>query len=203
MDYNSLLARVVDTLGSQITTAQAANLVELVEARFNRIIDHPMREATTTYTNPTGDIVLPTDCWRLRDMWLVGTPDTTLEQLSPDAARTLYGRAVGNPLCYAISGRNIDLFPTPTSTFVGTIKARYQQTIPALGPSNLTNWLIESHPDIYYYALLLQAEAYIVNDERLAIWKGALDEALGELEAVARRQRYGVSPLVRRPYHAA
>lgn len=201
MDYNSLLARVVDTLGAQITTAQAANLVELVEARFNRIIDHPLRE-TEAFVTPTGDITLPSDCWTVRDMWTVGTSgaaDASLEQLSPQVARELYGNRTGDPQAFVIIGNRIDFWPTPSATSTTQVRIRYQQTIPALSSSNLSNWLIAQHPDIYYYSLLLQSEAYIVNDERLGVWKAALDEALAELTALGARQRYGVAPLSARP----
>lgn len=199
MDYTGLIAQVVDTLGGQITTAQAAALLPFVEARFNRTINSPQREVTA-YTVPTGDIQIPTDCWQLRDVWLDGSPPVTLEQTAPDEARRLYGNATGSPQAYVVSGSTIDLWPTPTSTSTDTVYIRYQQTIPALSATQTTNWLLASHPDIYYYSLLLQAEAYIVNDERLSVWKAALDEALAELAKLSGKQRYGASPLIRRAY---
>jgi hypothetical protein len=202
MDYNDLLAQVVDTLGSQVTTAQAAALLPFVEARFNRTINSPKREVTV-YAVPTSDVSLPTDCWQLRDVWLDGSPPVTLEQMAPDEARRLYGLRSGNPVAYVMSGTTLDLFPTPAATATGTVFLRYQQTIPALGDAQASNWLLAAHPDIYYYGLLLQCEAYIVNDERLGLWKSALDEALGELDRLNAKQRYGASPLYRKPYVAA
>jgi len=197
LTYTTLLAQVVDTLGSQVTTAQAAALLPMVEARFNRTINSPQREVTSSST-PTADITLPADCWQVRDVWLVGSPDVTLEQMSPDEARFHYGTATGSPVAYVISGTTLDLFPTPTAISTDVVKIRYQQTIPALSEATATNWLLTQHPDIYLYSLLLQAEAWIVNDERLGIWKTALDEALAELTNLSNRQRYGASPLVRK-----
>jgi hypothetical protein len=201
LTYTTLMAQVVDTLGSQVTTAQVDAMLPLVEARFNRIIESPQREIES-YANPTSDVALPDDCWRLRDMWLVGSPDQTLVQLSPATARTLYGLETGSPQAYVITGTNIDFWPTPGDDSTDTIKIRYEQSIPALSATQTTNWLLTQHPDIYYYALLLQCEAFIVNDERLTLWKSALDEALAELRELSGRQRYGAAPLAPRPFRA-
>ena len=63
-----------------------------------------------------------------------------------------------------------------------------------LSDTNPSNWLLERRADIYVYAALLQAEAHIVNDERLSLWKAALDEALADLNADGNRQRIAAAP---------
>ena len=201
LTYTTLLAQVVDTLGQQVTTAQAAALLPMVEARFNRTIDSPQRELTASVT-PTSSAVLPSDCWQVRDVWLVGDPDVTLPICAPDAARVLYGNETGSPQAYVISGTSIAFWPEPGASSDDVVKIRYQQTIPALSDSQATNWLLTAHPDIYYYSLLLQCEAYIVNDERLGIWKAALDESLAELRVLSSRQQYGAAPLAPRVMRA-
>ena len=131
------------------------------------------------------------------------TADVSLRQMTPDAARTLYGLSTGKYVAYSIQGAAIKLWPEPEATSTDTIIIRYQQTIPALSASELTNWLIDSYPDVYYYGLLVQSEAYIVNDERVGMWKAAFDESLSELGLDAKRRRYGASPLVAYPYSYA
>lgn len=203
MDFNSLIAQVVDTLGSQITTAQATALLPFVEARLNRIIDHPSRELEAYATPVSAATTLPTDCWRVRDVARDDTADVSLRQMTPDAARTLYGLDNGQYVAYSIQGSSIKLWPIPTASSTDRVIIRYQQTIPALSSSATTNWLINSYPDIYYYGLLVQSEAYITNDERVGMWKTAFDEALSELALDAKRRRYGASPLVAYPYSYA
>lgn len=200
MDYTELLNQVVDTLDGVVTTTQVAAMLPIVEARFNRIIESPDREATA-YQTVTDDVTLPTDCWELTDVWLDGTPPKTLHRVSGDTARTQYGTATGSPVAYVLTGSEIDLFPTPEATSTDVVYIRYRTIIPALTGTNTTNWLGDSHPDIYYYSLLLQCEAFIANDERLGIWKAALDEALGELNASSARRQFGTAPLV--PYLSA
>lgn len=202
MNYTSLLAQVVDTLGSQVTTAQVDAMLPFVESRFNRIIDSPERE-TEAYITPTADIQLPADCWKLRDIWVMGTASssvaTSLVQVSPEQARALYAYQSNGMEAFSLTGRTIDFWPDPGATNTTQVRIRYQKTIPALTSSNTTNWLLTYHPDIYYYALLLQCEAYIVNDQRLPIWKSALDEAIGELSALSAKQRYAQAPVAPRP----
>lgn len=203
MLYADLLTAVATTLGSQVTEAQVASLLPIVEARFNRTLNAPAREATA-YKTAEATSALPPDCWQVRDVCLTGSRgDVGLEQSSLDSAREIYGTEPGAPAAYVVTGLNIVLFPTPPDDITDTIKIRYQKAIPALSTTQTSNWLLASHPDIYYYSLLLQCEAFIANDERLPIWKAALDEALAELNALLNSQRYGPSPLVRRALKVA
>ena len=64
--------------------------------------------------------------------------------------------------------------------------------------SNTTNWLLAAHPDAYLYGTLLQAEGYLVNDERLPVWKLALEEALREIDSAGKRKQNGAAPLAPR-----
>ena len=52
----------------------------------------------------------------------------------------------------------------------------YYAKIPALSGSNASNWLLARSPDVYLYGSLVAAEAFLMNDERLGVWKGATDE---------------------------
>lgn len=198
MLYADLLTAVSKTLGGQISTTDVDSMLSVVEARFNRRINAPEREITATKT-VSNYSTLPADCWQVRDVYLGGTSDVTLEQMSPDSARRIYGgTTTGIPKAYAITGTTMILFPTPGVSDTYSINIRYQKTIPALTSINTSNWLLASHPDVYYYSLLLQAEAFIANDARLPIWKQALDEAIEEMNALSVAKRYGPSPLVRR-----
>ena len=37
-------------------------------------------------------------------------------------------------------------------------------------PDSATNWLITNAPDIYLYGTMLEAEPFIMNDERVQLW---------------------------------
>jgi hypothetical protein len=105
-----------------------------------------------------------------------------------------YTGTAGIPTAYHIQGRSLVLAPPPASA--SNLTLTYWQRIPALGSTMPTNWLLEQHPDVYLYGSLIQAEAYIANDERIGLWKSAHDEALGDLIQHGHRQQYGAGPLV-------
>jgi hypothetical protein len=65
------------------------------------------------------------------------------------------------------------------------------------------NWLLTRHSDIYLWATLLTAEAFLVNDERLGVWKAALDEAIDELVQAGNRKRFVGRMRLRSPVHGS
>jgi hypothetical protein len=64
-----------------------------------------------------------------------------------------------------------------------------------LSDSNTTNWLLDDHPDLYLFGSLARAEAYLKDDERVAFWKSAEDEALSEVIREANQKRMPAGPL--------
>jgi hypothetical protein len=164
--------------------------IALAEARFNRTIWVPQCENSTTLTVSAETASLPADFRAARALYVVGTPNAPLEQVSPSRLRELYPSNVHDtPRAYAIIDDTLTFGPSPSSAV--SVVLDYYQNIPALA-SNSTNWLLTAYPDLYLYATLVQAEAFGWNDERIGLWKVALDEALSELkEAGAKRRHNG------------
>lgn len=52
-----------------------------------------------------------------------------------------------------------------------------------------TNWLSSNHEEAYLYASLAQAEPFIKNDARVALWKSLLTEAITDINAEDRARR--------------
>lgn len=57
------------------------------------------------------------------------------------------------------------------------LRRRFRGITPIATPPN-TNWLFEAHPDAYLYATLVEAEPYLGNDARVALWREAYDTAI-------------------------
>lgn len=75
----------------------------------------------------------------------------------------------------------------------------YYQRIPALSDVVTTNWLLESNPDLYLYAALAAAEAWLKNDPRLPVWQQAVTAFLDALEDLDTEAKYDGQDLVVRP----
>ena len=190
--WTELKASMAEWLNRTDLTAKIPELIAFAERRFNRVLIVPEREATATASIAAETITLPADFWALRGVYLATNPRTQLQPVTLAALRDGYSY-VGQPLVYAISGTNFVFGPRPDTTYSAVIS--YYATIPALGTGQATNWLLTAHPDIYLYGALIQAEAFIVNDDRIGLWKAALDEAMAELMAAGNRKRYFAQPM--------
>jgi len=192
--YAELQTAAGNWLNRSDLTSRLPEFVALAESRFNRILNTPEMEAVATLSTTGESVALPADFWEARGAYLDSDPRVVIEEVSLAYLRDRYSaQTTGQPQVYAVSGANLVLGPAPDTTY--SLKLTYKQTIPALSDSNTTNWLLTRHPDIYLYGTLLQAEAYGWNDERLGLWKAALDEAIAELQKAGQRKRYGAAPI--------
>ena len=121
-----------------------------------------------------------------------------LEQVSLDYAddvkKTL--SSSGEPLYFAITGQNIELIPTPDSAY--TLEIIYYTKITALSSSNTSNWLLEDHNDAYLFGTLVQAEPWLMNDERIGVWGALLSKSLEEIRTADDRAEASTGPLIMR-----
>lgn len=192
--YSGLVAAIERWLNRSDLGDVIPDFITLLEDRLNRILRVPEMEAVETFsTTATHDF--PTDFLELISLYLDTDPRAYLEPVSVDKLRTDYNcQTTGQPQAFALTNGTITFGPAPDSTYSAILT--YYKKIPALGPSNETNWLITSHPSIYLYGALTMAEAFIWDDERIGLWKSAWDEALGELTNLhGARKRYGSAPL--------
>ena len=174
------------------------DFITMVEERLNRILRVPEMEETVTLTTDAERIDLPTDFRQARSLYLDTDPRQELECVSLGTLRTKYAcQTTGKPECYAMSGSEIVLGPAPDDEY--DLILTYYQEIPPLAVGSETNWLITKHPSIYLRGVLLEAEFYGWNDERLGLIKAAQDEAISELQEQGKRKQYGASPLRLRP----
>lgn len=72
------------------------------------------------------------------------------------------------------------IVPTPVATTPWEIT--YYQLPPLLGDTNQSNWLTDYAPNALLYQSLLQATPFLKNDERIPVWQGLYDEAIGALD---------------------
>jgi hypothetical protein len=93
---------------------------------------------------------------------------------------------------YSIAGNRLWLL---TNLDGSKFTLHYFADIEPLSDSNTSNWLLEDAPDIYLYASLLEAEPFIKNDERIAVWSQALETAIKDLHDNDRNGQYSGSTL--------
>src|SRR4249919_3279645 len=192
--YSGLVTSAGDWLGRADLVAQIPLFIQLVEERLSRILRVPEMEEEATLSTTGERIDLPTDFRQARALYLNTDPRQELEAVSLGTLRSKYAcQTTGKPEVYAISGGEIVFGPAPDDTYDALLT--YYQDIPALSTDLETNWLISKHPSLYLLGVLLEAEFFGWNDDRLPLIKSAWDEAIDELMEQGKRKQYGAAPL--------
>jgi hypothetical protein len=186
--YSDLQASVGRWLKRNNLSDAAPDFIALAEARLNRRIK--VRQMRTFYsvTPSTNWVTLPGD---YNEAIRITYGDKRLDFVS-EAAADACMEDVDGMNKYTIAGNKIWLL---TNLDGSKLMLHYLQNIEPLSDSNTSNWLLEDAPDIYLYASLLEAEPFIKNDERIAVWAQALETAIKDLHDNDRDGQYSGSSL--------
>lgn len=179
-NYTTLQAALADWLNRTDLTATIPDFVALTESELNRRLRHWRMLETATATASSQYTSLPSDWLEGVRVSVATTPERELEYVTPREMadlRSVY-TAGGVPKFYTIAGSEIEVIPSPDSSY--TLNLMYYEQIPDLA-SNSTNWVLTNHPDIYLYGPLLQAAPYLHNDERVVLWQSRFEKAMEEL----------------------
>ena len=197
-NYSELQTAVGSWLNRSDLSSNIPDFITLAEASFNRVLRTRNQITRATSSVNAQYVALPTDLIELFNIQINTNPIKRLEQVSLDKADDLRSAnsSSGTPAYFAITGNNIELIPTPNDT--KTIEIIYYAKITALSSSNTTNWLLDNYPDIYLYGTLVQAEPFLMNDERLGTWGTLLSKAQEELRVSDERSQTEGGTLVMR-----
>ena len=196
--YSELQTAVGSWLNRSDLSTNIPDFITLAEASFNRVLRTRNQITRANSSVNAQYVALPTDLLELFNIQVNTDPIKRLEQVSLDKADDLRSSlsSSGTPSYFAITGSNIELIPTPDDT--KTIEIIYYAKITALTSTNTTNWLLDNYPDIYLYGTLVQAEPFLMNDERLGTWGTLLSKAQEELRVSDERSQTEGGTLVMR-----
>ena len=183
--YSDIQNAISTWLNRQDLDAKIPDFITLCEADLQRNVIHEMgmsnRDVMTSYN---GYITLPDDFNGV--ISFKGTQRikfVTLNQFD-----SYDNPSAGDPSEYTLSGGRAYLGPNPPvdgSQFTLTYKVKID--LLRFGP----NWILENHPDAYLYGSLIHAEPYIVEDERVPLWKSYYDKIIRDIELDGIRQAGG------------
>jgi hypothetical protein len=179
-NYTELQASVADFLNRSDLTSVIPDFITMAEADFNRTLR--VRDMVKRSRAPITSqyVKLPPDFMGMKNIDLLTDPVTplTYKNLSElDAHRRR--DSTGKPLYYAIVQDNIEFAPVPDGDY--TIEVVYYGKIEALSSENLTNWLLDNHPDAYLYGTLMHSAPYLQADERVGLWAGKYQQIIGQI----------------------
>lgn len=184
-DYSSLQTSVASWLHRSDLTAQIPDFIALAEAKLSADLAARAMEARTTLAVTAGNayLTLPADMLEMHRLSVQGDPVRVLSYRSPDELQQDYPFSMsGKPAVFAVLGNEMQLAPVPDADY--TLELTYKQRIPALSPSNSTNWLLSAWPNAYLYGALCAAQPYLVNDERLPTFQALYREAVDGINGI-------------------
>ena len=136
--------------------------------------------ATLTFTSSFAP--LPSDFLEVQTLW-----DATNRYPLSGANSTQLLQGTSDIYSFAISGSNCFI-----DGLTGTRLLDYYAAIPTLTTSVTTsNWLLQAAPNLYLYAVCLEAAKWLKNPDLVAASKKLLDQEILEQNRTNARARYG------------
>ena len=198
--FTELKDAIADWLDRSDLTARIPDFIALAEARINREIRIRPMEVRSTMETTSGQqyFNLPGGYIQMRNIQLNTNPTTPLEYITPEMLDRLYGSSTtGKPRAYTLIGDEIQLAPIPDSAY--TLEMAFYEKFTALGDGTsgtvTNNWLTTNAPDILLYGALMEAEPFIKNDERVAVWLNGYGNAIDKLQKADQRDRHSGSAM--------
>jgi len=192
--YTEIQASIASWTNRSDLTSEIVDAVAMVEAEVSRKVRHAeMLVTDAAFAVASKTEAVPTGMLEVKRITLAGSPVKNLIFISPEEMaekRATYSTA-GKPIWFTVVGGSFEFLPTPGDSY--TADLLYYKRITGLATTS-PNWLLTNHPDVYIYGSLLKLEAFMVNDERIPVWKTLYDQALAELNIEGQRMQATATP---------
>jgi hypothetical protein len=193
-NYSDLKTTVANYLGRSDLTTQIPDFITLAEIRLQRLLRVRQMISTFTASTSTSTVTIPSDFLEARDVYLDTSPRRALNYLTPSSfSRDARTHENGLPVFYTSNATQFLLAPNPDSAY--TFVMNYYAKPPALSDSNTTNVFMTVCPDAMLYASLLEAEPYLMNDARLAVWSRLFESSVETLNTSDEQSQFSGVPL--------
>lgn len=184
--YDELKSTIADFLNRDDLTSVIDTFIDLTEADINRKVRHWRMENRASASVSTRYNALPADFLEPIRLHMEGdhVPLENVSSYKMQELRQAANDVASGPRYYAITQGEIELFPTPNSSL--DLEMYYYARVPALGPTQATNVILDYHPDIYLYGSLTHSAPYLAEDARTTLWAelyaNAVESAIKESE---------------------
>ncbi len=194
--YSELQTAVANWLDRSDLTERIKEFIDLAEARINRNLRIRAMEtvATGTLTAGTREYNLPTGYIQAKEFHLTTDPLTPLSYVTPELMTRIWAGSTQNkPRTFTFIGDKFRLGPNPDAAY--TYSMLYFKSFDELTDAAPSNWVIVNAPDLLLYACLLEAEPFLMNDERIPIWAAGYKQALDDIQLQDDKDRHSGSEL--------
>lgn len=181
--YSTLKTAIADWLARGDLTGFIDNFIQNWEEDFLREPQNFGRwmEADLSVVIASSVAAVPADYLGLKYAYVNGSPSSRLDRMSLNQTLGTYPRGgrTDIPRWITRGGSNFLFGPEPNSGY--TIKGWYWAKpvlIRSYAADAVGHWLMINAPDLAIYGSLLQAEPFLMNDKRVALWQTMYDRQL-------------------------
>lgn len=189
VDRQTLEAAVAETLDRDDLVSTIPAWIRLAESTLNRMLDDQEMHACVTADTDKLRTKLPDDWVQTDRIEVISvSPTVPLRYCEPHAlAHYRANAAAGTPEWYTYIGRFIEFDRTPDDIL--TVRIDYKRKLALGDEAGATNWLLDSHPDAYFYGTLVHSAPYLKNDQRIQVWSSAATAVVEQINARHERAR--------------
>ena len=195
--YATLQTAVANWLDRSDLSDRIPEFITLAEARFNRILRiRDMETVSTALSTVSGtrEYSLPTGFVQMKEFHLTTDPITPLSYITPEMmSRMQAGSSKAKPKVFTMIADNVRLGPNPDAVY--TTSMLYYKKTTALTASATTNDMLTNNPDVYLYGALLEAEPFLMNDQRVQLWSIAFKQAIEDIQFQDNKDRHSGSEM--------
>jgi hypothetical protein len=196
--YSELVSAVNDWTHRADIATRVPDFITQAEDDINRRlrVREMEAEADIAIVGGTRTAALPSDFGELRRFYLNSNPITFLNHMSPnDYWRRYTSTNTGKPSVFTIEGSNLVFGPIPDGDYTG--KLQYYRKLPAIATS--AHGVFTANPFLYLYGALAEAERFMKNDKRTAVWEDKVTKIIMDL--YAQTSRVAGSMVIRDDYN--
>lgn len=175
--FSALKASIADWLNRADLTSQIPDFITMAESRFNRELRCDEMDESETLTITSGSATVPTGLLSVRSIKLTSDPYGKLKYITPSQIEDADPEDTGAPGFYTRVGSSFITWP-PSSAGA---RIRYRKALTPLSDAAPSNWLLESHPDLYLAAPLALAYGLIKDENRMQFWEAATSAMIAQI----------------------
>lgn len=199
MNFVQIQNRIADYLNRTDLSSYIPDWINQAMRNVENDMNLPyMKKTSTALTTVAGTATysLPSLLKRIRSFYLtVNDGKNFLYPLNDDEEETFTSDPTPSntiPTRYSISAtdgddiKTVTLFGTPDDAYASRL--RYWGFSTSLSGDTDTNWLTKQKPEILIYGACLEAEPFLMKDERINTWNAFYKKAFEELNAMANNE---------------
>lgn len=185
--YAELATAVADWMRRTDLTSYVNDIILMGDRRISREVKAKQMEQRVSTTPTTKYVSLPSDFLHMRAVRVQGDTKGWRDYITPDQYFQRYASSEESAdKTYTIFGDEL-IFP---KTPAGDVELWYYKQLPIL--SGTSNTLFTANPDLYLFASLSEASAFIKNDQRIPLWEAKYQVIKNQVNGVHAMGRFPV-----------